>query len=273
MAKKITLKCFTDQMQRVVRLPVFPPRKIISLVPSITELLFDLGLDDQIAGVTKFCIHPKEKCKSKIIIGGTKNIHQERINEINPDLIIANKEENEKSQIKLLEKSFPVWMSDVDDFSEAIDMISKIGEITGKENPAQDIVRKIHTNFSKIVVPARKYKVAYLIWQKPYMTVGGDTFIHSMLQKAGFENVFKNEKRYPEISLENIVDRQTEILFLSTEPYPFKEKHTKEFERLLPGIKIILVDGEMFSWYGSRMMISTEYFMELQTYCTKAMNS
>lgn len=272
MAKKITLKCFTDQMQRDVVLPVFPPQKIISLVPSITELLFDLGLEDQIAGVTKFCIHPKEKCKSKIIIGGTKNIHQERINEINPDLIIANKEENEKSQIELLEKSFPVWMSDVDNFSEAIDMILKIGEITGKEKSAQEIVRDVHADFSKIILPARKYKVAYLIWQKPYMSVGGDTFIHSMLQNAGLENVFENEKRYPEISLENIVDHQTEILFLSSEPYPFKEKHKAAFEKLLPGIKIMLVDGEMFSWYGSRMMLSAKYFIQLQMNCAKVMN-
>ncbi len=273
MGKEKKIRCFKDQMQRELTLHIFPPRKIISLVPSITELLFDLGLDDQIAGITKFCIHPKEKCKSKIIIGGTKNIHHEKIKEIKPDLIIANKEENEKDQIELLEKLFPVWLSDVDDFPGAIDMIVKIGEITGKEKTAQNIVRKIHTNFSKIVMPVRKYKVAYLIWQKPFMTVGGDTFIHSMLQKAGFENVFKSENRYPEISLENIVDRQTEFLFLSTEPYPFKEKHTTEFERLLPGIKVILVDGEMFSWYGSRMMISADYFMELQTNCAKATNS
>ncbi len=267
------MKTCTDQMNRTVTLPVFPPQKTISLVPSITELLFDLGLENQIAGVTKFCVHPKDKCKSKTIIGGTKNIHPEKIQQINPDLIIANKEENEKGQIELLEKLYPVWLSDVDDFSGAIDMIFKVGEITGTEKVAQKFINKIHSNFLQITPPEKKYKVTYLIWQEPYMTVGDDTFIHSMLQKAGLQNVFKNEKRYPEISLENIIERQTEILFLSSEPYPFKEKHKEAFEKLLPGIKIILVDGEMFSWYGSRMIVSAKYFMQLQKNCVSAMNT
>ncbi|MFZ1799981.1 MAG: helical backbone metal receptor [Chitinophagaceae bacterium] len=267
------MKYFKDQMNREVKLPRFPPQKIISLVPSITELLFDLGLEDQVAGVTKFCVHPKDLSKKKVIVGGTKNIHIEKIKQIDPDLIIANKEENEKEQIEILEKLYPVWMSDVNDFPGAMDMILKIGDITGSMQTAIEISQTIHSNFSKIRTTERKHKVAYLIWQKPYMSVGGDTFIHSMLQRAGFDNVFENEKRYPEISLENIVARKTDILFLSSEPYPFQEKHLAEFEQLLPGIKIMLVDGEMFSWYGSRMMISAKYFMELQRNCAGSMNT
>lgn len=258
------MKIFNDQMNREVVLPQYPPQKIISLVPSITELLFDLGLGDRVSGVTKFCVHPKEECKKKIIVGGTKNIHFEKIKQIGPDLVIANKEENEKSHIEILEKLYPVWMSDVNDFTGANDMILKIGDITGSLQSAINISHTIHSNFSKIRATERKYKVAYLIWQKPYMSVGGDTFIHSMLQQAGFDNVFENEKRYPEISLENIVAGKTDILLLASEPYPFNEKHKAEFEKHLPGIKIMLVDGEMFSWYGSRMMISAKYFMDLQ---------
>lgn len=258
------MKRFTDQMNREVILTEYPPRKIISLVPSITELLFQLGLEKQIAGVTKFCVHPKNACKNKIKIGGTKNIHIEKIKQMKPGLIIANKEENVKNQIECLEKLFPVWMSDVNDFNEAINMILQIGEITGTTKNAREIIQAIQTNFSKIIIPVRKIKVTYLIWQNPFMAVGGDTFIHSMLSKAGFENVFENENRYPEITLQNIMDKQTEILILSSEPYPFKEKHQKEFENLLPGINIILADGEMFSWYGSRMMSAAQYFREMQ---------
>lgn len=258
------MKRFTDQMNREVILTEYPPRKIISLVPSITELLFQLGLEKQIAGVTKFCVHPKNACKSKIKIGGTKNIHIEKIKKINPCLVIANKEENVKNQIEGLEKLFPVWMSDVNNFNEAINMILQIGEITGTNKNANEIIQAIQSNFSKIIIPVRKIKVTYLIWQNPFMTVGGDTFIHSMLSKAGFENVFQSEKRYPEITMQNMIDKQTEILILSSEPYPFKEKHQKEFENLLPGIKIFLADGEMFSWYGSRMINAAQYLREMQ---------
>lgn len=258
------MKRFTDQMNREVKLTEFPPKKIISLVPSITELLFQLELEKQVAGITKFCVHPKNAVKTKHIIGGTKNFHIDKIKQINPDLIIGNKEENVKNQIEELEKLFPVWMSDVNDFNEALQMILQIGEITGTNKKAHEIIENIQNNFSKIIMPERKMKTSYLIWQNPFMTIGADTFINSMLSKAGFENVFENEKRYPEITLQNIIDKQTEILILSSEPYPFKEKNKKELENYLPGIKIILADGEMFSWYGSRMMNAAQYFIEMK---------
>ncbi|MBS1729674.1 MAG: ABC transporter substrate-binding protein [Bacteroidetes bacterium] len=264
---------FKDQLNDHLELPVFPPQRIVSLVPSITELLFDLGLENRIMGVTKFCVHPRGKCKSKEIIGGTKNIHLDKIDRIQPDLIIANKEENEKNQVENLKKSYPVWVSDVDHFKDALEMISTIGSLTGSGDMAKNMIREIESAFTQIPVPKNKIKVAYLIWQKPYMAVGSHTFIHDMLQRAGFENIFADAIRYPEISLEILNQRRPEIIFLSSEPYPFKEKHQREFEQLLPNSKILLVDGEMFSWYGSRMLISGKYFGDLQEKCTKTIRA
>lgn len=258
------MKKFTDQLNREISFPTFPPQRIISLVPSITELLFDLGLEKSIVGVTKFCVHPEIARKEKIIIGGTKNVHIEKLKSLLPDLIIANKEENEKAQIAELEKKFPVWLSDVEDFASALKMIEQLGDITGAEKRAATMMHEIQAAFSSLESPTKKLKVTYLIWQNPLMTIGGDTFIQVMLEKVGFENVFRSEKRYPETTFEEILEKGTEVLILSSEPYPFGEKHVPTFQAALPGVKILLADGEMFSWYGSRMAKAANYFKKLQ---------
>lgn len=255
---------FTDQLNRKISLPEFPPKKIVSLVPSITELLYDLGLEKEISGITKFCVHPGHAKKDKPIIGGTKNFHIEKIETLAPDLIIANKEENLKSQVDALQTKFPVWISDVESFVSAMQLIQGVGAVTGKDKEAAKLIQAIETAFSTIPVSGKKYRVTYLIWQNPLMTIGGDTFIQVMLEKAGLENVFKEKARYPEISVEDIRDSGTEILLLSSEPYPFGEKHVPYFQEALPGIKILLADGEMFSWYGSRMVAAAAYFKDLQ---------
>ncbi|MGQ0739552.1 MAG: ABC transporter substrate-binding protein [Bacteroidota bacterium] len=258
---------FTDQTGRTVH--ITSAQRIISFVPSQTELLYDLGLNDEIIGITKFCVHPEEWFRSKARVGGTKQVKMDIIHQLKPDLIIASKEENVKEQIEELEKHYPVWVSDVNNLEDAYEMMEQIGIITNKEKTAKQIITRIKDNFARLLTPNSRpdrYRVptAYLIWQNPYMTAGGDTFIHSMLDAAGFENIFKNKTRYPEVSIGELGTMNCDLLLLSSEPFPFKQKHIDELQPYLPGAKILLVDGEMFSWYGSRLSHASSYFLQLQ---------
>lgn len=253
---------FTDQTGQTIKLSNFPTR-IISLVPSQTELLSDIGLDEEVVGITKFCIHPEHWYRTKKRVGGTKQLKMEIIHQLQPDLIIANKEENVKGQIEELAGLYPVWTSDINNLADALVMIKEIGLITGKALNAQLINEKIIEEFSKLSAPVIRPKTCYLIWKDPFMTAGGDTFIHSMLVAAGFDNVFKDKKRYPELTIHELKESGCEVLLLSSEPYPFKQKHIEELQQQLPGIQIRLADGEMFSWYGSRLLKSPGYFSQL----------
>jgi len=242
----------------------FIPKRIVSVVPSQTELLFDLGLSNEILGITKFCIHPKEICKTKAIVGGTKNLNIEKIISLQPDLTIANKEENVKEQLELLSEKIPVWLTDVNNYDEALQMTADLGKITQTSEKANSIKQSIDEQLSAPIFN-KKRKAVYLIWKSPFMTIGGDTFIDSMMHKAGFENTFHHLTRYPEIEIENIAKSDCEFVLLSSEPYPFSQKHVDEMQASLPNKKIIIVDGEMFSWYGSRMLKSATYFKEIST--------
>ena len=243
------------------------PRKIISLVPSITELLYYLELEKEVTGITKFCVHPKEWMATKTRIGGTKNINLALIKKLQPDLIIANKEENVKEQIEELSSYANVWVTDVKTLDEALIMISDIGELTHKTMQACTLIGKIKTNFTRLLpyggTNDNKIKSAYIIWQHPYMSVGGDTFINDMMQHCGLQNIFHNKTRYPKITLDDLAKEKCKLILLSSEPYPFKQIHIEELQKALPGKKIILVDGEMFSWYGSRLLKAPEYFTTL----------
>jgi ABC-type Fe3+-hydroxamate transport system substrate-binding protein len=239
------------------------PKKIVSLVPSQTELLFDLGLHDEVVGITKFCIHPKTWATTKSKVGGTKKLDITFIKALQPDLIIANKEENVKEQVEALAKLFPVWVTNVNTLQDALTMITDIGQLTSSIPKAKQIANQIKNNFETLSASTKNIKTAYLIWQKPYMTVGGNTFISNMLTTCGFVNIFANENRYPQITIEQLKALNCKLLLLSSEPYPFKEKHIAYFEEQLPNTKIKIVDGEMFSWYGSRLVHATKYFKEL----------
>jgi ABC-type Fe3+-hydroxamate transport system substrate-binding protein len=239
------------------------PSCIISLVPSQTELLYHLGLDKEVKGITKFCVHPAEWTKTKLIVGGTKNINPGVIKKLCPDLIIANKEENEKNQVEELAKDYTIWLTDIINLQDALQMIKEIGKLTGTIANANELVNKIEISFNQLVVPVRKIRTCYLIWHKPYMTVGGDTFINDMLTKCGFENIYANQTRYPVIEIEELKTYNCELLVLSSEPYPFNQKHINELQQQLPNTKIILADGEMFSWYGSRLLEAGNYFAKL----------
>lgn len=237
-------------------------KRIISLVPSQTELLHHLGLHEKVVGVTKFCVHPAGWKKSKTIVGGTKNIDVEKIKLLQPDLIIANKEENVKEQVEEIAKDFPVYVTDVNTLDDALKMIADIGLLTNTMEIARTLCNNIQQSFTNIK-PINKINTAYFIWRNPFMTVGGDTFINDMLKNCGFVNVFASQKRYPVVELETLKECNVKLLLLSSEPYPFKQKHIDELHQQLPGVKIILVDGEMFSWYGSRLMHAPSYFNQL----------
>jgi ABC-type Fe3+-hydroxamate transport system substrate-binding protein len=239
------------------------PKKIVSLVPSQTELLFHLGLGDAVVGITKFCIHPAAWRTNKIITGGTKNINFEKISMLNPDLIIANKEENTKKEIEALALMYKVWVTDVSNLEEALQMISDIGSLTQTQIKATEIVDAIRRQFNCIHQPSEIINTCYLIWRNPYMTIGGDTFIHAMLGKCGLKNIFAAEKRYPVINISDLSSANCQLLILSSEPYPFKQTHIDEMQVLLPDTKIILANGEMFSWYGSRLLNAPAYFNTL----------
>ncbi len=254
---------YIDQLNNKIKLSSVPQR-IISLVPSQTELLFELGLDEKIVGLTKFCILPQDKVKSKTKIGGTKNLDLEKILSLKPDLIIAGKEENNKEQILELKKHIPVWISDVKNFESALDMIKKVSEITGKEKEGDKIFRDILNEYDKFKAQDHKtYKALYFIWRKPYMVAGGDTFIGDIMGKAGFINEAGNLNRYPEINKENISEFDPEIILLCSEPYRFGDKHKSEFKEIFPNAKTLLTDGQYFGWYGSRMKYAFGYFSEL----------
>lgn len=253
---------FTDMMGREVAID-FPPKRIVSVVPSQTELLYDLGLDEEVVGITKFCVHPDSWFRSKNRVGGTKQLNIEKIRELKPDLILANKEENEREQIEALADEFPVWLSDISTVHDALTMIRSAGAIVDKAEEAEKLAESIEANFSSLRKANMPKRVAYFIWYKPWMSVGQDTFINNMIGTIGWENVLRDYSRYPELTLEQLAEHDPELILLSSEPYPFKEKHIGEIEAVLPGAEVKLVDGEMFSWYGSRMLKATSYFTQL----------
>jgi len=239
--------------------------KIVCAVPSITELLYDLGLAQYLVGRTKFCIHPHNQIDEASVIGGTKNLNIKKIQELNPSIIIANKEENSKDQIELLKQKYEVVLTEIDNFRDAINTIRLIGNRLNCAIEASVLINKIEQEFKALSnINTRNHNAIYFIWNNPMMCAGNNTYINSMLAYAGFNNIIKTD-RYPELKESELKMHSPEYVLLSSEPYPFKEKHIKYFEHLLPNAKVLLVDGEMFSWYGSRMLKAPKYFLSLHS--------
>lgn len=252
---------FTDARSRTIDLP-HPPRRIVSLVPSQTELLADLGLDDEVVGITRFCVHPEGWKDRKQIVGGTKNVNLHRIRDLVPDLILANLEENTREDVEALDEVAPVYVTDVQDVRGALEMIRTLGALVHRAEQAAELAARIEAGFSNLS-PASPLRAAYLIWRAPFMTVGSDTFIHDVMRHAGLVNPFGHRTRYPILSPEELAAASPDVVLLSTEPYPFQEKHIPEIRALLPDAGVCLVDGELFSWYGSRMLKAPAYLTEL----------
>ncbi|MFK7785928.1 MAG: ABC transporter substrate-binding protein [Crocinitomicaceae bacterium] len=249
-------------MNQTIRLES-TPRRIVSLVPSQTELLHYLGMEDEVVGITKFCIHPNEWFRSKDRVGGTKAVNLEKVLVLNPDLIIGNKEENTKEDIEMLKSVAPVWMSDIYDLSDSVLMLRELGRILNKSDLTDALIEEILTAFSQLheFVDSHSIKgktALYFIWNEPGFVAGKNTFIDAMLSECGLKNATR-ESRYPEVPLA----LQPDFVFLSSEPFPFEEKHIESFQKRYPNSKIVLVDGEMFSWYGSRLKDAPKYFQEL----------
>jgi len=260
------MKRITDQLNRAL---IFEgaPKRIVSLVPSQTELLVDLGLEESIVGVTKFCVHPVHLRKAKTIVGGTKEVHYDRIKALRPDVILCNKEENTKEMVEELEKIAPVHVSDIYTIDDTVELINQYGQLFSIQNNADEISNALVGlvgAFKTYISDRPVKKVAYFIWRKPWMVTGSNTIIHHLLSLNKFENVFAELSRYPEVAITSLVGKnKPDFIFLSSEPYPFKKKHILELKELLPDANILLVDGEYFSWYGTRLLGAFNYFKAL----------
>lgn len=247
------------------------PKRIVSLVPSQTELLFDLGLEDEIVGITKFCVHPFHLKSTKKIIGGTKKVNAEKIRALNPDIIIANKEENTLEIVAELSKICPVWVTDIVTLEDNLKMIEDFGILFNKRTESQKWINKInfaHNDFLNFIKDKEVLKAAYFIWANPYMVAGGNTFINELLKLNNFENIYDNnskyEGRYPEIIIQKMrIQGDPDLILLSSEPFPFNDEHAFELGRHTHHAKTVFVDGEMFSWYGSRLVKAFAYFKKL----------
>jgi len=251
----------TDDLNRTIALNESPQR-IISLVPSLTELLFDLGLGDRVVGVTKFCIHPPQAQQVATKIGGTKKFNFDQIKALKPDLIIANKEENYKEGIVQLCQYYTVYVSDIFDLTDALKTIRAIGSMTDCVAHSKQLVENIQLAFDS-VKNKLKGSVLYFIWESPFMAAASDNFIDHLLNWLGLENVIGQMTRYPELNEEVLMSLSPDYIFLSSEPFPYKEKHIQAYQKLFPNAEVLLVDGEMFSWYGSRLALAPAYFMSL----------
>lgn len=256
---------YKDQIGREIDITK-PLKRIVSLVPSQTELLVELGLFDKIVGVTKFCVHPKNIRKEKAVIGGTKSVNYQKIKELNPDIILCNKEENTKEIVEQLQKKYRVHVSDICSIQEAFMMIRQYGELFDKKKEAGVLISRIKSEkerFDSFIKDISLKKVAYFIWKDPWMVAGKGTFIDYMLKAAGFINIFNNTDRYPVIDLKDLKTFQDlDLIMLSSEPFPFTDKHIIELNNNGAG-NTILVDGEYFSWYGSRLADAFSYFKTL----------
>jgi ABC-type Fe3+-hydroxamate transport system substrate-binding protein len=256
-----------DQIQREVVLQN-TPKRIVSLVPSQTELLFDLGLEDQIVGITKFCVHPYHLKSTKTVVGGTKNIKIDKIKALHPDIILCNKEENTKDIVEACEDVCTVHVSDIFTIKDCVELISQYGILFNRRTEANKISNKIEFNlndFQDFIKDKPSFKVAYFIWRNPWMAAGNTTFINHLLELNNFENIYGNLERYPEVNINKIqLEGDPELVLLSSEPYPFKDEHAFEVGRVSHHAKAIFVDGEYFSWYGSRLVKAFDYFKTLR---------
>jgi ABC-type Fe3+-hydroxamate transport system substrate-binding protein len=253
----------TDQLEREVTL-VKVPQRIVSLCPSITETLYHFGLEDEVVGRTRFCIHPKEKVKQALRVGGTKDVKLDRLFSLNPDLVIAEKEENIKEQIEAIAAQCSVYVADVKGLDSALDMIRGVGVACGKAKEGNQLAKEISATFIRFEPNTNRPRIAYFIWKDPWMLAGKETYIQDLLQRLGYENVgLELEGRYPTVTEDQLRTLEPELVLLSSEPFPFAQKHMSILEGLLPKARVQLVDGEYFSWYGSRMLEAATYLQNM----------
>ncbi|MBD7908963.1 ABC transporter substrate-binding protein [Sporosarcina gallistercoris] len=239
----------------------YPPKRIVSLCPGITDTLFALELQEEVVGRTRFCIHPSPAVLTVEAVAGTKDIKLDAILQLKPDLIIAEKEENTREIVEALEQHLPVYVAEVQCVQEAYQMIEDIGDVTDRRDQALNLITEIQEGFHSLQ-GLTSGSAMYVIWKKPYMVAGRTTYIDSLLETLGFSNPSKVfPGRYPELTTHDFQSANPDLVLLASEPYPFKEKHMPEFQDILPHATILPIDGEMF-WYGPRMLDAASYFKE-----------
>lgn len=243
--------------------------RVISLVPSLTELVLDIGIDNRLIGRTRFCLYPEDEVSKVEIVGGTKNPNLKKILALKPDLIIANKEENRKEDIEYLKEHTEVLVTIIDTIEEAKRTIEIIGELLDLQKNSIDLVSKV-TSLQNLNKDFKPIDTAYFIWKDPWMVAASKTYIDDVMAQFKLKNAFKEFERYPQITIDDLKDKSPELILLSSEPYPFAEKHADELRKLFPSTEIVCINGEWFSWYGSRMVAA---FKNLQEWRTDIINS
>jgi ABC-type Fe3+-hydroxamate transport system substrate-binding protein len=232
-----------------------PPRRVVSLCPSLTETIFALGAADRLVGRTKFCVRPPGQLLNDTPkVGGTKTVNVQAVLALRPDCVFAVKEENLSEHIEEIAKHTDVVVFDVKDLESAYGMIRSLQKILNVEDTLDEFIREKMEEVRNLV----SGRAACLIWRKPLLAAGGDTYIHSLMTHLGFENAFAHKPRYPEAAPAEL--KKLDYILLSTEPYPFKDVHAHEIEEKVGKVRIVLVDGQMMTWYGARMAAAASYF-------------
>lgn len=240
------MKTVTNQLGRKTTCS-FPLKKNVSFVPAITDTLFSLRLQNEIVGRTRFCIHPKGIVEKGVNGSGTKDLKLERIHELNPDLIIIDKEENTKEMVEQLEAYYPVFAFEVQTVTDAFQIMESLGSIVNRTRQADALIQDIQKAFSSFPSLYKGKRAAYVIWQNPYIVAGNNTYIQSLLDKLGFINPFTEfEGRYPTITEDDFKKAKLDYVLLATEPFPFQENHLPIFEKMTNGSKTIIANREMF---------------------------
>jgi ABC-type Fe3+-hydroxamate transport system substrate-binding protein len=239
-----------------------PARRIVSLVPSTTELLCALGLADALVGVTVYCVEPREVVRTKTRVGGEKDPDLDTIRALAPDLVVANIEENLREHVEALRAAgLHVWVTFPRSVAESLAMIRELGEVTGAVDAARALLADLEALYVDVrarLAGRRATPVFYPIWREPWMTIGGDTYIHDVLATCGGVNVFGEHERYPTITLDDVAARSPEVVLLPDEPFRFRRAHLREFDPYpaMPAVRdgrLHLVDGKRFSWHGPRL--------------------
>lgn len=241
-----------------------PPRRIVSLIPSTTELLCAMGLAEALVGVTVYCVEPRDVVRTKTRVGGEKNPDLERIRALAPDLVIANIEENSRHHVEVLrEWGIPVWVTYPRTVADSLRMIRELGEVTGARQRAAALLAEIEPLYAQVRANTSRRAPAavfYAIWRDPYMTINGDTYISDVLAVCGARNVFANHAdRYPTVTLDEVAARRPDVIVLPDEPFRFRRAHIKDFEPYVdvPAVRhrrIHLLEGKAFAWHGPRIM-------------------
>jgi ABC-type Fe3+-hydroxamate transport system substrate-binding protein len=253
---------FYDATGAAVILPA-PPRRIVSLIPSVTEILFALGAGPSVAGCTVYCTEPSDGVATKTRVGGEKNPKLDVIRELGADLVVANVEENVREHIETLRGwGIPVYVTYPRTVADGIRLVSDLGSVVGRPERGRDMAAALEAarhdvDSARAGKPARR--VFYPIWRGPWMTVNRDTYVHDMLALCGGDNVFgPSATRYPEVTLEDIARAAPEVILLPDEPYRFRQAHLADFDAHpdIPAVRqrrVHLVDGKLATWYGPRI--------------------